>query len=86
MKNGSLWGMCFNVVPCLVCACVCRLSCRFSSNDMQGLDAAIARAEQATANVRSVFAWEPPEMRRCRDLRFALQVSRSRVHRVTRAR
>lgn len=45
-----------------------------SAGDAAGLDAAIARSEQVTANVRSVFAWEPPEMKRCRELRFALQV------------
>lgn len=49
-------------------------SLNVSAGDAAGLDAAIARAEQATANVRAVFAWEPPEMRRCRNLRFALQV------------
>lgn len=68
-----------NYILCTICLFI---SCLFwlflyffaSSGDAAGLDAAIARAEQATANVRAVFAWEPPEMRRCRDLRFALQV------------
>eukprot|EP00752_Nemacystus_decipiens_P006696 g6019.t1 len=52
---------------------ICAQALNTCSGDAAGLDAAIARAEQATANVRAVFAWEPPEMRRCRDLRFALQ-------------
>ncbi|CAM9790645.1 unnamed protein product, partial [Discosporangium mesarthrocarpum] len=52
---------------------VCAQALHSCAGDAAGLDLAIARAEEATKNVRACFAWEPPEMKRCRELRFALQ-------------
>jgi hypothetical protein len=53
---------------------ICRMAlAQGASGDAASLRRTIAQAEEATAPVRACFAWEPYQMRHCRDLLFALE-------------
>ncbi|CAM9390305.1 unnamed protein product, partial [Phaeothamnion confervicola] len=52
---------------------ICAQALRTSSNDAVALEAALRRADAAAAPIKACYGWEPWEMRRCRELHFALQ-------------